>query len=51
MFKILGILACVWLAFNGGPFMARLLGSYPGTGNFAAWVVAIVCTILILRSK
>jgi hypothetical protein len=36
---ILGI-ACVLVAFFGGPTMARALGSMPGTGSLAAIVLA-----------
>lgn len=50
MWNIILLVACICFGIFGGPTMARAMGSYPGTGTFAAIVFAAVF-YFALRSK
>lgn len=42
MWNLILVCACLLIAMFGGPTAARILMSGPGTGSFAAVVIAIV---------
>lgn len=46
-FRIIGILVCILFAWQGGPIMAGIFRSGPGTGGIAAIVVGLIAAYFI----